>query len=357
MLKIGLLGFGTVGRSVAELLAERDCGIELCYILRRPGKAGGPLMTESFDEIINDPAVDVVVDVLSGIEPSHDYMVRALRAGKAVVTANKAALAAHYEELTAAAEAAGRPLLFEASCGGGIPWIENVKKAARVDMIEAMQGILNGTGNYILDRMDRFGMEFDAALAEAQAKGYAEADPTADIGGFDVANKAIISASVATGAPCTHPFPILGIERISKAILDDLREHGRAVRHMMIFRRTHHRYALGVVPVVIPAGSIEANVRDNYNCATLVGDVVGPLKFYGQGAGGHPTADAILQDLTSILTGKVESVAENKSLTYDAGILRGTGHFPDGSIPGRTLEELSAIARERGVFMAFEPED
>lgn len=128
MLKIGLLGFGTVGRSIAEQLAERDCGIELRHILRRPGKAGGPLMTEHFAEIINDPEVDVVVDVLAGIEPSRTYIREALLAGKAVVTANKAALAANYEELLGIAHAKGLPLLFEASCGGGIPWIENLKK-------------------------------------------------------------------------------------------------------------------------------------------------------------------------------------------------------------------------------------
>ena len=357
MLKIGLLGFGTVGRSVAELLAERDFGIELRHILRRPGKAGGPLMTERFEDIVNDPQVDVVVDVLSGIEPSHAYMLAALRAGKGVVTANKAALAAHYEELTGTARAKNLPLLFEASCGGGIPWIENIKKASRIDRIDAMQGILNGTGNYILDRMERFGMEFDDALKEAQAKGYAEADPTADIGGFDVANKALISASVAAGAPVSAGFPVLGIEKISKAILDDLNRAGKTVRHMMLFRRSHGRFALGVVPVVLPRTAIEANVQENFNCASLTGDVVGTLKFYGQGAGGRPTADAVLQDLTSIRTRRVEPVLESAPPAYDAGLLRGTGYCPDGILPDRTLEELAAIAREKGAFMAFQPED
>lgn len=357
MLKIGLLGFGTVGRSVAELLAERDCGIELLHILRRPGKAGGPLMTERFEDIVNDPQVDVVVDVLSGIEPSHAYMLAALRAGKGVVTANKAALAAHYEELAGTARALNLPLLFEASCGGGIPWIENIKKASRIDRIDAMQGILNGTGNYIIDRMERFGMEFDDALKEAQAKGYAEADPTADIGGFDVANKALISASVAAGAPVCAHFPVLGIEKLSKAVLDDLHRAGKTVRHMMLFRRSHGRFALGVVPVVLPRTALEANVQENFNCATLTGDVVGTLKFYGQGAGGRPTADAVLQDLTSIRTRRVEPVLESAPLAYDAGLLRGTGFFPDGILPDRTLEELAAIAREKGAFMAFQPED
>ncbi len=357
MLKIGLLGFGTVGKSIARLLSEHDLQIELRHILRRPGKAGGPLMTDSFERILKDPEVDAVVDVLSGIEPSHDYMRRALLAGKAVVTANKAALAAHYEELTAIAHERRLPLLFEASCGGGIPWIENIKKAARVDTIESMQGILNGTGNFILDRMDRFDEEFDAALAEAQALGYAEADPTADIGGGDVANKAVISASVAVGAPCTAPFPVFGIGKISKKVLDDFRRREATIRHMMLFRRVKQRYALGVVPVVLPMTALEAHVQENYNCATLVGNMVGPLKFYGQGAGGKPTADAVLQDLTSIRLRRVPPVEAGRPLTYDPGLIRGTGYFSDGVVPGKTLEELVRTASRRGEFMAFQPED
>ncbi len=357
MLKIGLLGYGTVGRSLAKLLAERDAGIELVHILRRPGKAGGPLMTDRIEDILDDPAIDVVVDVLSGTEPSGEYMRRAMEAGKGVVTANKAALALHYEELTALARERNVPFLFEASVGGGIPWIENLKKAVRVDRIERMSGILNGTGNYIIDRMERFGMEFDQALAEAQAKGYAEADPTADIGGYDVANKAIISASVAMGAPVHAAFPVLGIDRISKAFLDDLRRSGKTLRHMMLFRRNAKHYALGVVPVVLPLGSIEANVRDNFNCATLAGDIAGELKFYGQGAGGRPTADAVLQDLTSIRTRMVEEVSESLPISYDASLLRGRGVTPEGVFRDMTLAELADLAREKNVFLAFEPED
>lgn len=356
MLKIGLMGCGTVGRSVAELIAARDCGMEITRILRRPGKATEPGMTDDISVILDDPEIAVVVDAMSGCEPSHEYMAAALRAGKAVVTANKAALAGHYAELTALARENGVPLLFEASCGGGIPWIENLKKAARVDVITGMHGILNGTGNFILDRMERFGMEFADALAEAQALGYAEADPTADVGGFDVANKAIISASVAAGAPFERDFPVLGIAGVTKAFLDRLHAEGRTLRHMMIYRREGDRCALGVAPVVLEASALEANVRENFNCVTLEGDVVGRLSFYGQGAGGRPTADAVLQDLTSIRTGMVEPVPAGRCPAYDAALLRGTGHFPDGSLAGRTLEELEQIARERGVFMAFQPE-
>ena len=370
MLKIGLLGFGTVGRALAELIAERgDLGLaassgpgldmELRHILRRSGKAAGPLMTESFDEIVNDPEVDCVVDALSGIEPSHEYMRQALLAGKSVVTANKAALAAHYAELTGLAREKGAALLFEASCGGGMPWVENLKKAARVDRIQSMQGILNGTGNFILDHMDRFGMEFDAALKEAQALGYAEADPTADVGGFDIANKAVISASVACGMPFEAEFPVVGLQGVSKEFLDHLKAEGRTLRHMMLFRRSHDRIALGVAPVVIPSDSLEAQVRSNFNCATLVGDVVGRLTFFGQGAGGRPTADAVLQDLSSIASGRVEPLPQlpASELLNDASLLTGTVWTLAEKRAGMTLEDAVRLAQETNEFLAFEPED
>ena len=204
--------------------------------------------------------------------------------------------------------------------------------------------------------MDRFGMDFDEALKEAQALGYAEADPTADIGGFDVANKAVISASVACGAPFKDDFPVLGIEKVTKSFLDDLKREGKTLRHMMLFKRTNNRAALGVAPVVLPLESLEAQVRSNCNCVTLEGDLVGRLSFYGQGAGGRPTADAVLQDLTSIRTRRVEPLPVAAPPVYDAGLLRGAGLTARGILPDRTLEELARAARETGEFMAFQPE-
>lgn len=359
MLRIGLLGYGTVGRSVADLLAADGRGMEVRRILRRPGKAAGPLMTDRPEEILGDPQIDVVVDVLPGCEPSHELMRAALLAGKHVVTANKAALAANYAELTTLARERGRALLFEASCGGGIPWIESIKKAARVDRIISMRGILNGTGNYIIDRIERFGMEFEDALAEAQRLGYAEADPTADIGGADVANKAVISVSLALGMPVERPFPVLGIGRITRSMIESLHARGRTVRHMMIFRREARSWCMGVAPVALPLGSIEASVRDNFNCATFTGDVVGTLKFYGQGAGGRPTADAVLQDLADIRDGLARPVPEfsGEELLWDPGLLAGEGLLGDGSIlHGRTLEELALEAERRNAFLAFSPD-
>lgn len=359
MLRIALLGYGTVGQSVAALTADGRRGIELKHILRRPGKAAAPLMTDDPDVIFRDPAIDAVVDVLPGEKPSYDYIRRALHAGKHVVTANKAALAPHFEELTTLARQKGKALLYEASTGGGIPWIENLRQAARVDRITALSGILNGTVNYIIDRMERFGADFDTALSEAQALGYAEADPTADLSGEDTANKAVISVSTVLGTGIARNFPVFGIERLSKDFLEALHHDDLTLRLLMLFKRAEHRYAVGVAPIALSVHTMEAAVRENYNCVSLTGDIAGTLKFYGQGAGGQPTADAVLQDLTRLRDGGAAAPAtpSEAAPVYDASLLTGTGLFSDGSRLEGTLDRLTEEARTRGVFMAFKPEN
>lgn len=359
MLRIALLGYGTVGQSVAALTADGRRGIELRHILRRPGKAAAPLMTDSPDEIFSDPDVDVVVDVLPGENPSYDYICRALFAHKHVVTANKAALAPHYAELTALARENGCALLYEASAGGGIPWIENLRQAAKVDRITAMSGILNGTVNYIIDRMERFEADFESALSEAQALGYAEADPAADLSGADTANKAVISAATALNAAVSPNFPVAGIEGLTRDFLELLHGEDLTLRLMMLFCRSEHRYALGVAPVLLSEHAMEAAVRENFNCTSLTGDVVGTLKFYGQGAGGRPTADAILQDLVRLRDGRAEppSAPAAETPLYDASLLTGTAFFADGTRCFGTLERLTQDARKRNCFMAFQPQE
>ena len=356
ILKIGLLGYGTVGRSVATLLQERNLGIEIKSILRRPGKATQPGMTEQIESILADPEIDCVVEVLSGTEPALDYITRAIKAGKHVVSANKAALAANFAGLMNLAREHHVHLLFEASCGGGIPWIENLKKAARLDQIHSASGILNGTSNYILDQMEANSLSFQAALEQAQQLGYAEADPTADIAGFDVRNKALISATLAYGLKSIREdFPVAGIEKLSGEIMQSFLKENKVLRLMMFSRREDHRYALAVVPVVCPAGSLEHAVKRNFNAVRLEGDIVGPLLFVGQGAGGAPTADAIIQDLLSIAGDRVEPVDLTNELTYDASLLSGTGYFGNGQCRQGTLHELIEQAHQDDTFLAFEP--
>ena len=355
-LNIGLLGYGTVGRTVAELLDERDCGIRIRHILRRPGHADGPLMTDSFEAVLNDPEVTCIVEALPGRDPALSYIRAALAAGKHVVTSNKAAVAADLKGLAELARANNVSLLFEASCGGGMHWVEMIKKTARFNEVSDVSGILNGTCNYMLDHMERSGLSFEEALARAQALGYAEADPTADITGADVRNKAIISASLAYRTPVVSDIPTAGIVGVTRGIIAAARERGRSLRLMMLSERRGDRYAVGIVPVLLSQDEIAAHVHDNLNYGRITGDVVGARSIVGQGAGGRPTADAMIQDLISLGRGETGRPVLDRPLTYDPALLCGTGHFPDEVLPGRPLAELIEIARQKQSFLAFEPQ-
>ncbi|HAW45069.1 MAG TPA: hypothetical protein DCW60_01795, partial [Sutterella sp.] len=354
-MNIALLGYGTVGKAVDSILSERDTGIRVTKIFRRPGKATAPRMTDNFESILADDSIDVVVEVLAGKDPAFDLITRALQAGKHVVTSNKAALANDMPGLLTLAKQKGVSLQFEAACGGGMPIVEAVKKAVLLDEVTQFKGILNGTCNYILDRMDRFGDAFTVALSKAQALGYAEADPTADISGADVKNKAIIALSIAFKTPCVTDFPTSGIEKITDAQLANFMARGKRLRLMLIAKRTATAYALGVVPVVVNADSFEASVKENFNFAAMTCDLVGDLIFYGQGAGGKPTADAVIQDIIAVKSQRAYLPEINGHLAYDESILTGTGYIGDDVIENAPLATLVRTARERGAFLAFEP--
>lgn len=235
-------------------------------------------------------------------------------------------------------------------------WIEMIKKTARFDEVTDVSGILNGTCNYMLDRMERDGLSFEDALSRAQALGYAEADPTADVSGADVRNKAIISASLAYRTPVIAGIPTSGIVGVTQEILESARARGLSIRLMMLSEKRGGRYAVGIAPVLVPADSIPANVHDNLNFGSITGDVVGTLSIVGQGAGGRPTADAIIQDLISLKNGEAGRPVIDRTLAYDPSLLRGTGYFTDEVVSGRTLAELVEIARQKQSFLAFEPQ-
>ena len=298
-MRIAVLGYGTVGRQVCAML-EASSGHELKWILRRPGAADGAKMTDEIGRIVNDPAVELVCDVLPGTHPSYEYMKLALEAGKHVVTANKAALCFGFRELTELAQRKGVCLRYEASCGGTIPDVNEAFNLARTNELDAVYGIMNGTTNFILDKMTREGADFEPTLREAQRLGYAEADPTADLSGFDVKNKLVILSNTAYRGFCTAEFPICGIQYLTKADLDRFAAEGKAVKLFGLSVREGDRCALGVVPVALPADALEAHVPKNYNMFTLRGDKAGEVKLYGQGAGGVPTADAVVRDVAAI---------------------------------------------------------
>ena len=355
-MRAAVLGYGVVGREVCAAL-EASSEHELVWVLRRPGRADGPKMTDELDRILNDPAVEVVCDVLPGTHPSYEYMKRALEAGKHVVTANKAALCFGFRELTELAARKGVFLRYEASCGGTIPDVNEAFNLARTNELTAVYGIMNGTTNFIIDKMTREGAEFEPTLREAQRLGYAEADPTADLSGFDVKNKLVILSNTAYRGCCADAFPVCGIERLSKEILDRFAAMGKTVKLFGLSVREGERVALGVAPVVLPTDALEAHVPKNYNMFTLRGDKAGEVKLYGQGAGGVPTADAVLRDVAAIAASPAPTGGAyfTRALTYDPALLRGRGYLGGAVVEG-TLEELCARAQAEGAFLAFEPE-
>lgn len=356
-MKIAVMGHGTIGRHVCATLEEMAPRFELKWILERPGFDTEPKMTSDVNVIMNDPEVELVCDILPGTHPSYEYIKQALLAGKHVVTVNKAALCFGFEELIGIAEEKGVFLRYEAACGGTIPDIAEALKLAETNEIEAIYGIMNGTTNFIIDKMDREGADFEPTLREAQKLGYAEANPTADLSGFDVRNKIIIISNTAYKCYCTTEFPMCGIEKLTGDILKRFKEQGKLIKLFGISVRRGDKYAIGVVPTVVAGESLEAHVPANFNMFTLRGTKCGVVKLYGQGAGGVPTADAVMRDICAVDTasGKNEGGYFNRMLTYDPSILTGTGYLGDEICTG-TLEELSKKAAEKDCFFAFEPD-
>lgn len=320
-MKIAVLGYGTVGRGVVTIVEGRARGVEVEKVLDLPKNCTQPRMTPNYDEIVDDPSIEVVVECMGGLEPAHTFICRALRAHKSVVTSNKAVVAEFFDEFAALALENGVGLFIEASVGGGIPWIASIEKARRIDEISSFSGIMNGTTNYIIDSMAKEGLDFDIALGKAQELGYAERDPSADIDGVDVRNKTIISASVAFDVACTKDLPVTGIRTLTKRDMLMFENKGLQVK---LFGRGVQRdgsYAVAVEPVAVPRESMEAAVPSNFNLVSLEGATVGPLKFYGQGAGSLPTGNAMVQDVLDAAAGRVPCYDFTRGLAYDPSLL------------------------------------
>ena len=303
-MKIALLGYGTVGRGVDQIIRDRVGSVEVARILELPDRLSDPRMTSDYSEIVSDPDIDLVVECMGGVEPAHTFIMRALASGKHVVTSNKAVVAAHFAEFAEAALYNRVSLFIEASVGGGIPWIASIEKVRRIDEVTSFSGIMNGTTNFIVDAMVKEDADFDQVLAEAQALGYAERDPSADVDGVDVRNKTIITVGVAFDTACEKDIPTTGIRTLTKGDLDALRALGRGVKLLGRGVQREGGYAAAVEPVAVPIESLEANVPSNFNLISLDATTVGPLKFYGQGAGMLPTGNAMVQDVLDFAAGR-----------------------------------------------------
>lgn len=304
-MKIGLLGMGVVGSGVMEQLAGRQ-DIQVKRVLtRRPRPELGALWTGSFDEILSDPEIDTIVEVMGGMDPAYDDVLRALQAGKNVVTANKWMLSYHLEELRTVAQLRGVQLKFSASVGGGIPYLYNLVRLRHVDTIDAVYGIVNGTTNLILDTMQTGGADFAEVLAQAQRAGYAEADPSADIDGLDARSKLCIASSLAFGKYVDpETINVEGIRRITRQDVSAFRKLGLVCRFIAHAERVSMgKICAFVEPTLVHFNEAEASVHRNDNLISLIGRRVGLQSFFGQGAGKNPTAANVVLDLDAILSG------------------------------------------------------
>ena len=313
MVKIGILGVGTVGASVANILEtnadilEARAGkkiIAKAGVVKNLSKDRGVNITLSDNplDIVNDPEIDIVVELMGGIEEPYALVKKALENGKAVVTANKALLAYHRYELQ---EIAGDiPLMYEASTAGGIPIIGALRNGLTANHIESIMGIMNGTTNYMLTKMINEGAQYDEILKEAQDLGYAEADPTFDVGGFDASHKLLILASIAYGIDA-KPEDILieGIENITQTDVAFAKEFGYEIKLLGIAKKAKKGVELRVHPTMIPNSSMIAKVDGVMNAVSVVGDRVGETMYYGAGAGGDATASAVIADIVDIVRG------------------------------------------------------
>lgn len=310
MVKVGILGLGTVGGSVAKILEQNSDIIEarsgkkiqvVAGVSLEPKEFSFPITTDPLD-VVNNPEVDIVVEVMGGIEFPYELVKKALQNGKAVVTANKAMLAYHRYDLQAIA--GDIPLMYEASTAGGIPIIGALRNGLSANHVESIMGIMNGTCNFILTKMIGEGADYADVLAEAQALGYAEANPTFDVGGFDASHKLLILASIAYGIDA-KPEDILieGIDSITPTDVAFAKDFEYAIKLLGIAKRVGDGVELRVHPTMIPESSMLAKVDGVMNAVMVRGDAVGETLYYGAGAGGDATASAVISDIIDIARG------------------------------------------------------
>ena len=304
-MKIGLLGFGVVGRGVYDLTAEReDMQVKKVVCLEEVSLPDAEV-TKDFQSVLNDKEIDTVVEAMGGLHPAYEFVRAAIEAGKNIVTSNKALMATFYDELIPLAKEKGVMLRCTAAVGGGIGWLSELERARRIQKIEQVGGIMNGTCNYILDSMTRLGLGYDEALSQAQALGYAEANPTTDVDGIDTWHKLILSSNIAFGISLdSDSVPAAGIRHITAEDVTNFKNHGLVCKLVSTGKMEDGKLAAYVHPTLFKQGQPEAAVPANYNLITLIGSASGRMSFYGQGAGRYPTAYNVVQDCADLLAGK-----------------------------------------------------
>ncbi len=329
-IKAGLLGFGTVGSGVdsllrknAALIKERSgVNIEIKSIcdLRKDeikGKVKNVYVTDDWKEIVNDKEIDIVVELIGGIEPAKSIIIEALKKGKDVVSANKKLLAEEGEAVFAALESSNASLGFEASVCGGIPCIQALRDGLVGNRIDTVMGILNGTTNYILTRMGEEGLSFEDALKDAQKKGFAEADPTFDIEGYDAAHKIAVVSRLAFNKKIDFKtIPVEGITKISSEDIEYAEEMGYIIKLLGLGRICGEKMEISVSPTMLPSHHPLASVRNEFNAIMFNGDMTGQITLFGKGAGSAPTASAVISDIVQIAQRKKNAGSRHKTAGY-----------------------------------------
>lgn len=362
-LNVGLIGLGTVGSQVADRMLtwapqlSRRAGVELCLrkvLVRDPAKrrtvdVPAELLTSKPEDVLEDPAIEVLIEVAGGDEPVRTYLERAIQAGKHVITANKVVMAKHGPELLDQAAEKNVDMYFEAAVGGGIPLISTFRADLQANRIERVSAVINGTTNYVLGRMASAGLTLKDAVAEAQAAGYAEADPTDDIGGFDAAYKLAILGSIAYEIK-VRPDEIYreGIEGIEPVDFRYARELGYAIKLIAHTQRHPGRVEARVHPAMVPLDHPLARVEGAENAVFVEGDLVGQVLLVGQGAGGRPTASAVVGDLIDLARSIRRGVQSRPSFSFDDRI----GVVPMGEVRTRAYFRIRVEDRA-GVLAAI----
>ena len=304
-MRIGLLGFGVVGRGVYDLTAPREDMSVVKVVCLEDVTLPDAEVTKNFQDLLNDDSIDTVVEAMGGLHPAFEFVKASIEAGKNIVTSNKALVATFYDELIPLAKEKGVCFRCTAAVGGGIGWLSELERARRMQTIQKVGGIMNGTCNYILDSMTRLGLTYADALSQAQALGYAEANPTTDVEGIDTWHKVILSSNVAFGISLVpETVPVAGISRIKATDVENFTSHGYVCKLISTGKCADGNVSAYVQPTLVPTTEPESVVPANYNLITLVGSASGRMSFYGQGAGRYPTAYNVVQDCADVLAGK-----------------------------------------------------
>ena len=356
IIKVGMIGFGTIGAGVAKILASNGeiikqrlgAAVELVKVADldittdRGVKLGPDVLTTSADEVINHPDIDVVIELIGGYEPARKFLLQAIDQGKHVVTANKALLAKHGDEIFLAAAEKGLSIGFEASIGGAIPIIRSIREAFVANRIQSIEGIVNGTANYILSKMSDENCDFDIALKEAQEKGFAEADPTFDIEGIDSAHKIAVLTRLAYGTPV--PFDditVTGISGINSEDIECARDFGYRIKLLAISKYDGQAIDIRVHPAMIPIAHPMANVNGALNAIRICDDIMKENILIGHGAGALPTGSAVVGDVVEIARNILSGVGERLP----------SGSFQDKEVKKIPFKSISEIESE--YFLRF----